>query len=133
MSFTYFAESSFKHEDKDKEYPETYVVVQSHEDEGTETIATFDITAKSNVDELLECVNGNASNNAKMVEAQIKAQHPMYCNHSDLMEHLTNNLVDNNAPSIHKHSGYEKEDCLCVIYYDDGSMLVITPSTIVAS
>jgi hypothetical protein len=43
--FKYSIESSFNFEDKDKQYPEKVIVVQSN-DEGTETIATFNTTEK---------------------------------------------------------------------------------------
>jgi hypothetical protein len=39
---TYGAESSFEHEDKDKEYAEQVVVVADFGDDGTQTIATID-------------------------------------------------------------------------------------------
>ena len=42
MDVTYSAESSFAHEDKDKEYPENIVVVADFGEDGTATVATFD-------------------------------------------------------------------------------------------
>ena len=39
---TYGAESSFQHEDKDKEYPEHIVVVADFGEDGTRTVATFE-------------------------------------------------------------------------------------------
>lgn len=39
---TYGAESSYQHEDKDKEHDEYVVVVADYGDDGTETVATFD-------------------------------------------------------------------------------------------
>ena len=53
---TYSAESSFDHEDKDKEYVENIVVVADFgEDVGTQTIATLDNSANLDaINELLE-------------------------------------------------------------------------------
>ena len=55
LKVTYSVESSFDHEDKDKEYPEHYVVVADGGDEcGTTTCATFDITtSKEQIEEFI--------------------------------------------------------------------------------
>ena len=54
----YWVESSFEHEDKDKEYPETLVVVSDLGDEiGTETIGTFPIEVEDELVSLLESIN----------------------------------------------------------------------------
>ena len=59
LKVTYSVESSFDHEDKDKEYPEHYVVVADGGDEcGTTTCATFDITtSKEQIEEFINFIN----------------------------------------------------------------------------
>jgi hypothetical protein len=54
---TYGAESSFHHEDKDKEYPECVIVVADFGDDvGTATVASIDSTDVDGVNELIEFI-----------------------------------------------------------------------------
>ena len=54
----YWVESSFEHEDKEREYPETLVVVSDLGDEiGTETIGTFPIEVEDELVSLLYSIN----------------------------------------------------------------------------
>ena len=57
---TYGAESSYKHEDKDKEHEEYVVVVADYGDDGTETVATFDNADNLKaVNDLLDLIKKN--------------------------------------------------------------------------
>jgi hypothetical protein len=54
----YWVESSFVFEDTDKEFPETLVVVSDLGDEiGTETIGTFPIDVKVELEDLIRAIN----------------------------------------------------------------------------
>ena len=57
---SYGAESSFDHEDKDKEYPEYIVVVADFGEElGTQTVATFD--GVENLIKILKTLDDNTN------------------------------------------------------------------------
>jgi hypothetical protein len=57
---TYGAESSYQHEDKDKEHDEYVVVVADYGDDGTETVATFDNADNlQGVNDLLDLIKKN--------------------------------------------------------------------------
>jgi len=57
---TYGAESSFDHEDKDKEYTENVVVVADFGEDGTQTVATIDgIENLQAVNDLLTFIKKN--------------------------------------------------------------------------
>jgi len=57
---TYGAESSYQHEDKDKEHEEYVVVVADYGDDGTETVATFDNADNLKaVNDLLDLIKKN--------------------------------------------------------------------------
>jgi hypothetical protein len=54
----FWVESSFDHEDKDKEYPETLIVGQDMGDEhGTQTIGSFGLSIKEDIENLIEHFN----------------------------------------------------------------------------
>ena len=53
----YWIESSFDYEDKKKEYDENLVVAVDMGTDGTESIATFSIDVKSELESLIERIN----------------------------------------------------------------------------
>jgi hypothetical protein len=59
MKVTYSVESSYDFEDKEKEFPETFVIVADGGDEvGTCTCAAFDITTdKAELESFIEFIN----------------------------------------------------------------------------
>ena len=60
----FWVESSFVHEDKDREYPEQLTVAVDKGYEGTQSLATFQLDAKGDIEGLIEEINDlNGVNN----------------------------------------------------------------------
>ena len=55
----YWIESSYKHEDTEKEHKEYLVVVVDMGDEGTMSVASFDVNQKEDLKELIKHFNKN--------------------------------------------------------------------------
>jgi hypothetical protein len=58
MKNRYWVESSFDHEDEDKEHKESLIVVVDYGDAGTESVVTFDDTSnRENLEYLVKHFN----------------------------------------------------------------------------
>lgn len=56
-----------------------------------------------------------------------------YVSMQDLGNSLINNRIESSISTKHKHHGFEELDYLRVLYYEDGSILVITNVDIIPS